>query len=115
MKPPACPLCSEGVLCATSAAERSPLARSLGIVLMAVSTPFLFYALKVIENIPAAEGDVVVRGVWMPLGSAVLLAIAEVPLGGAWAVRRKSGRARRCSDCATVFDPGAAGGFVPRH
>jgi hypothetical protein len=100
---------------ATSAAERSPLARSLGIVLLALSTPFLFYALKVIENIPAAQGDVVVRQVWMPLGSAVLLAIAALPLAGAWAIRRKSGRARRCSVCGSLFDPGAAGRSLPRR
>jgi hypothetical protein len=110
-----CPLCPEGVLFPTSAAERSPLARSAGIVLMALSTPFLFYALKVIENIPAAQGDVVVRQVWMPLGSLGLLAVAAVPLAGAWAIRKKSGGARRCTVCATVFDPGPLGTFLPRR
>lgn len=109
----ACPRCPEGVLFPTSAAERSPLARTIGIVLIAVSTPFLFYALKVLESIPAAA-DAALTRVWMPLGSAGLFAGAALPLAGAWAIRRKSTSARRCSACGSVFTPGPLGTFVPR-
>jgi hypothetical protein len=108
----ACPLCAEGVLFPTSAAERSPLARTLGIILIALSTPFLFYALKVLENLPAVS-DASLR-LWVPLGSAGLFAGAAVPLAGAWAIRRKSGGARRCSACAALFDPGPLGAYLPR-
>ncbi|HVR70835.1 MAG TPA: hypothetical protein VMT87_08310 [Vicinamibacteria bacterium] len=104
MRGVACTRCPEGVLFPTSAAERSPLARTAGIILIALSTPFLFYALKVLENIPAPGIDAALR-VWMPLGSAGLFAGAAVPLAGAWALRRKSGGARRCSACGAVFDP----------
>ena len=109
----ACPRCPEGVLFPTSAAERSPLARTIGIVLIAVSTPFLFYALKVLESIPAAA-DAALTRVWMPLGSAGLFAGAALPLAGAWAIRRKSDAARRCSACRTVFEAGPLGTFVAR-
>jgi hypothetical protein len=109
----ACPRCAEGILFPTSAAERSPLARTAAIILIALSTPFLFYALKVLENMPAPGGDAVLM-VWMPLGSAGLFAGAAVPLAGVYALRRKSGGARRCSACATVFEPGPLGTFVPR-
>ena len=109
----ACPRCPDGVLFPTSAAERSPLARTVGIILIALSTPFLFYALKVLENISAPGVDAALR-LWMPLGSAGLFAGAAVPLAGAWALRRKTGGARRCSACARVFDPGPFGTFVPR-
>jgi hypothetical protein len=91
------------VLFPASPAERSPLARTAGIVLIALSTPFLFYALKVLEAIPAPGIDAA-RRVWLPLGSAGLFAGAAVPLAGAWALRRKSGGARRCSACGTVFE-----------
>jgi hypothetical protein len=101
------------VLFPTSAAERSPLARTIGIVLIAVSTPFLFYALKVLESIPTAA-DAALTRVWMPLGSAGLFAGAALPLAGAWAIRRKSTSARRCSACGSVFTPGPLGTFVPR-
>ena len=117
MKRPACPLCGEGVLCATSAAERSPLARTLSIVLMALSTPFLFYALKVIENIPAAEATCVVRRLDAP-GLRGLLAIAAVPLAGAWALRRKSGRAaaaRPARPCSTWTPPARSCRGSDRH
>ena len=109
----ACPRCAHGVLFPTSAAERSPLARTAGIILIALSTPFLFYALKVLENIPAPGVDQAMR-LWMPLGSAGLFAGAAVPLAGAWALRRKTGGTRRCSACATVFEPGPLGTFVAR-
>ena len=108
-----CPRCPEGVLFPTSAAERSPLARTVGIVLIAVSTPFLFYALKVLESIPAAADPALTR-VWMPLGSVGLFAGAALPLAGAWAIRRKSEWARRCSACATGFTPSPLGTFEPR-
>ena len=109
----ACPRCPEGVLFPTSAAERSPLARTAGIILIALSTPFLFYAFKVLENMSGASGDTALL-LWMPLGSAGLFAGAAVPLAGAWALRRRSGGARRCSACDTVFDPGPLGTFVAR-
>ena len=109
----ACPRCPHGVLFPTSAAERSPLARTIGIVLIAVSTPFLFYALKVLENIPAVA-DAALTRVWMPLGSVGLFAGAAVPLAGAWAIRRKSEAARRCSACGAVFEAGPLGRFVSR-
>jgi hypothetical protein len=101
------------VLYPTSAAERSPLARTACIVLMTVSTPFLFYAFKVLENVSAAGPDALLR-LWAPLGSVGLFAVAAVPLAGAWALRRKSGRGRRCAVCATVFDPGPRGTIVAR-
>ena len=111
----ACPLCPEGVLFPTSAADRSPLARTAAIVLMALSTPFLFYALKVLESIPAfAADDVVLARVWMPLGSVGLFVGAALPLAGVWAIRRKSGGARRCSVCGVLFDPGPLGTCVRR-
>lgn len=110
----ACPRCPEGVLFPTSAAERSPLARTACIILIALSTPFLFYALKVLESMPAPDGDTAIMPLWMPLGSAGLFAGAAVPLAGAYALRRRSGGARRCSACATVFEPGPLGTFVPR-
>lgn len=109
----ACPRCPEGVLFPSSAAERSPLARTAGIILMALSTPFLFYALKVLENVSAAGGDTELM-LWVPLGSAGLFAGAAVPLAGAWALRRRTGGARRCSACQVVFDPGPLGTFIPR-
>jgi hypothetical protein len=109
----ACPRCPEGVLFPCSPAERSPLARTAGIVLIALSTPFLFYALKVLENIPGPKGDATTM-LWMPLGSAGLFAGAAVPLAGAWALRRRRGDVRRCSACARVFEPGPLGTFVPR-
>ena len=109
----ACPRCPQCVLFATSAAERSPLARTIGIVLIAISTPFLFYALKVLENIPAVA-DAALTRVWMPLGSMGLFAGAAVPLAGAWTIRRKSESARRCAACGAVFDVGPLGTLVPR-
>jgi hypothetical protein len=109
----ACPRCPQGVLFPSSAAERSPLARTIGIVLIAVSTPFLFYALKVLENIPAVA-DAALTRVWMPLGSAGLFAGAALPLAGAWVIRRKSQTARRCSACGAVFAAGPLGDLVPR-
>jgi hypothetical protein len=103
------------VLFPTSAAERSPLARTAGIILIALSTPFLFYALKVLEHLPATRSEASLMRLWLPLGSAGLFAGAAVPLAGFWAIRRKSGGARRCSACATLFDPGPRGTFVARH
>jgi hypothetical protein len=97
----------------TSAAERSPLARTVCILLMTLSTPFLFYAFKVLENVSAAGEDPLLR-LWMPLGSIGLFAGAAVPLAGAWALRRRTGGARRCSVCTTVFDPGPLGTYVAR-
>lgn len=113
MRLAACPRCPEGVLFPTSAAERSPLARTLTIVLIALSTPFLFYAAKVLENMPASGGDSALR-LLMPLGSAGLFAGAAVPLAGVWALRRRSPATLRCSVCATVFEPGPLGTFFPR-
>jgi len=109
----ACPRCPEGVLFPSSAAERSPLARTAGIILMALSTPFLFYGLKVLENVSAAGADVE-QLLWVPLGSVGLFAGAAVPLAGAWALRRRSGGAHRCSACHALFDPAPLGTFVPR-
>jgi hypothetical protein len=109
----ACPRCPEGLLFPTSPAERSPLARTAGILLIAFSTPFLFYAFKVLENIPMVK-DAALTLVWMPLGSAGLFAGAAVPLFGAWVIRRKSGSARRCSACGSTFEAGPFGHFVPR-
>jgi hypothetical protein len=109
----ACPRCPEGVLFPSSAAERSPLARTAGIILMALSAPFLFYGLKVLESVSAAGADAELT-LWVPLGSAGLFAGAAVPLAGAWALRRRSGGARRCSACHVVFDPGPLGTFMPR-
>jgi hypothetical protein len=80
---------------------------------MALSTPFLFYGLKVLENVSAASGDVE-QLLWVPLGSAGLFAGAAVPLAGAWALRRRSSGARRCSACYVVFDPGPLGTFIAR-
>ena len=114
MRIAACPRCPHGVLFPTSAAERSPLARTIGIVLIALSTPFLFYALKVLESIPVVA-DAALTRLWMPLGSAGLFAGAALPLAGAWAIRRKSETSRRCSACGTVFDAGPFGTFAPRE
>ena len=65
------------------------------------------------ENVYAAGADVE-RLLWVPLGSAGLFVGAAVPLAGVWALRRRSGGARRCSACHVLFDPGPLGTYVPR-
>lgn len=112
--PGACPRCPEGVLLPTSAAQRSPLARTAAIVLMALSTPFLFYGFKVLESVPSPAGQHWLVGLWLSLSSVGLFVGAAVPLSGVWVLRRKTGGMRRCSACEEVFEPGPLGTFVPR-